>query len=119
MKTLVKYALVSLTIATILISYGDAQGKDTSCQTLVEQAKILERSCAFVLSTNGAPIGTGFFVEQNIPEPGVRPCQPPWRDLAVGIADAEAAIHQPRHLWALPIRDTHRRGRRTHLRDDA
>ena len=71
MKTLVKYALSSLTIGTILISYGDLQGKDISCQSLGEQAKILERSCAFVLATNGAPIGTGFFVEQNIPEPGV------------------------------------------------
>lgn len=50
-----------------LLSYGAVR----SLPSLVEQAKDLERSCAFVINTNGFPIGTGFFIEQHIPEPGV------------------------------------------------
>ena len=38
---------------------------------LTQQAKMLERSCAFVLHTNNAPIGTGFLISQAIPEPGM------------------------------------------------
>ena len=62
------------TLATIVVgiaSFMPLHGEGQSQQSLIEQAKFLERSCAFVLAPNGAPIGTGFFVSQNIPEPGV------------------------------------------------
>ena len=62
------------TLAAIVVgiaSFMPLHGEGQSQQSLIEQAKFLERSCAFVLAPNGAPIGTGFFVSQNIPEPGV------------------------------------------------
>ena len=61
-----------ITIATIGIASSiPLHGETARLPSFVEQAKLLERACAFVLNTNGVPIGTGFFVEQHIPEPGV------------------------------------------------
>lgn len=61
-----------ITIAAIgIVSTMPLHGETERLPSLVEQAKFLERACAFVLNTNGDPIGTGFFVEQNIPEPGI------------------------------------------------
>ncbi len=66
-----KSILAATTFGIALMIPQSSHGAGKTLPSFVEQAKILERSCAFVIHTNGNPIGTGFFVAQHIPEPGI------------------------------------------------
>lgn len=86
-ELLLKDCLIALAIFAVQTANGSATNQPTKVRSantvmrigttlppppsLIQQAKILERSCAFVLHTNNAPIGTGFLVSQAIPEPGM------------------------------------------------
>ncbi len=71
MKKRLIECFTALAVGLMLVMPQRSYAEDQALPSLVEQAKDLERSCAFVIHTNGAPIGTGFFVEQRIPEPGM------------------------------------------------